>query len=661
MLRLDRKSILFLIATFLFILGVVELFPFDAVSDASIAMDVAISAVFIVYATSYLLYSGRPDRYSSMERLLPWLFSAVIILLAAHVSFALVSLHASSSFLFYEPFYLLEALPAALPMILPIIFGAIIWRAKVPRKYAEVTKAFACTLLAIGIAVVMIVLLFGLFTQNFYVSDEQFITINAAFAASSGHNPYAMNFTAQLYSYSTAPTRSVAYTYTTNNTFESGVDYPALSFLATMPVALLYKLLYHSIDYKAITLAELGVFISIFLVILAFVLDRERAKRLDIAVVAFVLLFLISFSSHLDYLVLISAILAFYIIDSKYLWIVLGLAASLQELLWVAVILFIVYTFRNHGARRGILTIMGTAAIFLMINGYFIAAGPSQYFSQVLAPESGYIIPSSGAPFGYALVTLYNVLLSSSNVLFYAAILSVIIAFAYLNEKRLIFLFSLVPLMFLFRGIYPYYIFFLPLTVLTLFVTGRKAAKGRARPFYMNAAIASISVIAIVSALLLIQSHNMFASAGISVTGQQLVTGQVANYTLYNATLHYGAASPAQLSAVEYVMYYSLPAPTFLGLSQGNLLVMPVPMRFNSSIGYLVNPNRIDISNSGGSLNISLLVPNVLVLVNGSSGPVNATIPSNAPRLNAIVYTARCVLYSNAYYYTCPNAYAKQS
>ena len=651
----DWQRVMFLVAIILFLVEVSEFMGLGAVSAASTVISVIISAVFIVYSTAYLLCAGTPRKYKNLDKYMPYLFLSVLALFVLQLLFAIIYLNTSSYFFLFGLYLVLILVPIFLPIMLIALFGVSVWRSKVEKRYKARAKLVSVVLLVLAVAVLLFFFLSGYFTSNFYISDEEFINLNAAITLLSGHNPYVAQYGSMLFNYSTGPDRSTDYTFTTNNTFQGGVDYPALYAISSAPMLLLTNYKSSSPNYDKMVFAELSLFVAIAILTVAFVLKPEQIRRPPIAVLLFMLFFLTIFAAYTSFLMLALMLIAFYFIDSKYLWVVTGLAASLQEELWIAVLLFLVYSFRNYGIKRGTLNTLGTIAVFLVINAYFIAASPHAYISQVFAPINGYNLPASYAPFGYAVLSLYHVMLSSANVLFYASIISVAILFAYLNEKRLIFLFALIPLMFLFRAIAPYYSFFLVATVIALYIREKTTSKRRSRLLSRTVAISSVVAISLVSAAFLIISHNQFTGFGIKVTGQSLQEGLVANYTLYNAALAYKPGSLQQLSVIEYALYYKGGGTSFFGFADGNLLYEPKPVPVNSSTQYLVNPNRIYLNASGGLINMSLLIPTTLSLAPNSSGPSNS-IPQTRT-ITARVYSAQCVLYSNSYYYICPAAY----
>jgi hypothetical protein len=643
MLKFDRKRTIFFIATFIFVLEIASLSTFGFISNISVALT-ALSAVFFIgYSISYLLYSGNPKGYCCFEKYFPYLFCSILIIFIIDSAFLPLYLKAYPGIFGSELLNVLTTLPIFLPAILLIFFGMWLNRYKAPKKHEKRIKLISYILLAAGVAAFMAVFLSVAFSgYATWISDEEFLVINAVQVLLAGQNPYTASFTNALFNSRTNIVLPAWVTYTTKNTFEAGIDYPVLSLIASAPVVFISSLISPNAPYSSIDIYELTAFIAIMLLTIGLLLRTDQLKRPNIAVIAFLLLFATVFVSFINFLMLALLLVAYYKIDSKYLWILLGLAASLQEELWLVVVLFLVYSFRNYGFRKGVINLIGTIVIFLIINGYFIAASPHAYITQVLTPTSGYILPSPYAPFGYAILALYHVLLSSADVLFYASTISVIIAFAYLNEKRLMLLLPIIPLMFLFRSNAYYYVFFITAVAISFYIKDATApVKTRVpKPRYRIAAIGSIIAISLIVVVLLIISHNQFNSIGISVSNQQIVIGEASNYSLYNAAIYNSNGGINQLSVIEYVTYYGDGSPSRYGITNGSIFASHTANTTNSSLGYIINPNRIYLNSSGGQQAISLL------------------IPTNLDNSTLKVVAAECVLYNGAYYYTCPVARA---
>src|SRR5208283_3732191 len=132
----------------------------------------------------------------------------------------------------------------------------------------------------------------------------------------------------------------------------------------------------------------------------------------------------------------------------RYSWLILGLMVSLQEQLWVIALLFIAYSFNNNGARKGLKDLLGVAAVFLLINGYFMFTAPSSYVQDFIGPLAA-VLPNQDSPIGYLLASVYQVPLYAYTYLFLISIALSLLVSLYLNDRKLILPLSVIPFLFL--------------------------------------------------------------------------------------------------------------------------------------------------------------------------------------------------------------------
>ncbi len=632
-LEFDRNRALFAIAAFIFIAEIAGLATYGAISRLMLALELLLSLLFIAYAICYLLFSGKRKAFGFLKACFKPLLVSMAAILAVQITYVALVIGANFYSVVYGPELIAVILPAFLPVILLIFFARYLGTIKLPAKQKRTAKALSYALVAGAIAFIIVIYLCGIISTS--LDDEEFVSIAAAHALVSGQNPYLHSFASQLYNYSLTKNFSAGLTYTTDNLFESGVDYPALSFLVFAPFAALSSI---GLGFTYSGINVLNVILTLLLVfVIAFIVEPDALRRPPVIMLVFLLAFLAVYASLIDFIMLAVVLLAFYFIDNKYLWILLGIAASLQEQLWIVVILMLAYSFRAHGAKRGSINLAGTLLVFLLINGYFIAANPSAFFSQVIAPASSYILPNSSAPIGFSILMIYNTLLSLESILFISATILSIILFLWLEDKRLIFLLSLLPLMFLYHAILPYYTFFLAAMIVTLYIkNGAKRADARRLPSALatRVALSCIAILALSTALFIVSSHNAFEKIGISVANQSLPP-PTSNYTLYNASLSYSSNTLGSLTLQESVMYSYQAVPVAYGMHGDEILIKPYYNLTNESLQYKVNPNRILLTGQSGAINISVKIP---------SNSINK------------VSLAECVIYNGPYYYICPPA-----
>ncbi|HUC38801.1 MAG TPA: hypothetical protein VL944_01590 [Candidatus Acidoferrum sp.] len=638
MLKFDNQKLLFVIAAFVFTIQMSLTSLFSILSQTVAAITAISSIAFIAYSILFIIDYKPGKKTNRYGNLLTLLFVAVLALAFLDSLFSIAWLHADLFSILSIPFLMAESVVILLPPLLFIFFGFSLMAKKAPKAYQKKIMIFAGILIAAG-AIILIVFFF----TNFFgviplrLTDEEITTLNAAQSFLAGHNPYAISFKQQLYNYFELQiSEHTVFTFNTNNTFESGLDYPALSFIFSAPFAALFQTGISSGSYQGAAL-DLGVSAAILILLFGKMMKYDGKGPPVVVLVAFLLIFT-DFASFLNFLMMALLLYAFYKTDCKYLWVVLGLAASLQEEMWIPVILLLLYSFRNYGIRKGAYNLMGTAVVFLIINSYFIAANPHAYITNVLVAVNGYILPNSSAPFGYIVLSVYHVLLSSQNVLFYASAAVLALLFFLMNEKRLIFIFSLIPFMFLFHAIPPYYAFFVMALVLSLYVNDSERKK---KPLQISrtqtyAIMLLIALIIAAAVGYTIQSHNRYDSVKVNVYGASLIT-QPGNYTYYNASLD-DSGPIRELTLTQYLVYYGGSTPVFLGPAGDHILVYPYENISNMSMGYLTNPNRILLNQSASSTEISVRM---------KSGS------------NLTVYRAECVLYNESFYYICPSASAK--
>lgn len=640
-IKLSKTNALFAIAALLFMIEASSLSSFGIFSPLTVLITTAFGIVFAVYATLYLLHYGRPKRYAWAERYFNGLFITIAAIFAIQVSLLLINLKTAYLSVLLQPGLLFLNIPFMMPIILFLFFSRRLSILKTSARYRRRIKILAMVMLIAAIAFILIESFAPPFHGALALDDEEFTGIMSAQAFISGQNPYLLSFAPQMYNYAVNGHPGIGLTTYTNNSFVSVLVYPALYFLINVPFMLLPG---HLIN---LPYGGIGIYAPLFTLLLYFVVSYiirpDLLKRPPPIIIAFLILATAVYSSFINTLLLTLMLLAFYFIDSKYVWVLLGIAASFQQMLWVPAILFAVYSFRSHGIRRGASNILGIAVIFLAINGYFIIANPHAFLSNVLVPSSGSILPNSTAIFGYPVLYIYHTLLNPATVLFLASIAGVIILYAYFNEKYLIFFFSLVPLLFLYRSIIPYLNFFMPLTVISLYIANRKTGSKSPRrdrslsrhiTAYRAATISVLSILVILSAIPVYQSHIQYGKAGISVGAVKVQ--QESNTIVYNFSIYY--SNPITRNVSIFVFYNSHGKLQQLFHGEHNITATPPFAVQKSQIANSINPDFLLLNSSSGRINVS------------------ASIPSNSV---ASVSKVVCELYSGDFYYFCPVATVK--
>ncbi len=130
------------------------------------------------------------------------------------------------------------------------------------------------------------------------------------------------------------------------------MDYPALFFLAVVPFCFLAQPTIANFENTMMPLQS-SLFIFILLVSLAFSLKRKDLLKPKFTLLAFLIVAMLNISSVQTYLMIALLIVAYAMIESEYAWVALGLALSIQQELWLPVLLLLAYSANNQGMRKG--------------------------------------------------------------------------------------------------------------------------------------------------------------------------------------------------------------------------------------------------------------------------------------------------------------------
>ena len=512
-----------------------------------------------------------------------------------------------------------------IPLIFLIFFGLFLLR----KKY----KKAAYALFALTIVVLAIYFASGAIFNHYKIDDEIFITFTATKALFAGHNPY--NFSSSFALYSNVTMGLVnSPSITTTNQLVGTLSYPALYIFAFIPFYLISAPTMQnltSIDMNA----ESAVLLIVLLISIALMVDRKYLGKPEYGMIIFIGIAVSYLSSIAIYLMLALLLVTYARLEGRYSWILLGLCASLQEQLWIPVLLMIAYTFINQGWKRSALNAVGALAIFIILNAYFIAIGPQDFFHWIFNPASSPLMPNGPSAIGYFIASQYHALLSSFPLLFGLATIGSVLLFTVLNRKRLVGIFSMVPLLFLSHSIPVYYTFFIGFTVITIFISTPKVSASGAKLVNMNrrAVYCALGALVLVGAALVYLSHLAYVSNyGILVDNQSLTYNSGGNYSIYSATIHYGKMRNysiyiAAIGAAKYGEgYFGLLNQTIIADAPKNCTGFPC----------IVNTNRVDLN------------------------PLNDTYRLRAyfrPVKGYPVYALKWVIYNGEYYYVSPSQY----
>ncbi len=519
---------------------------------------------------------------------------------AALVSFLLIIVTAGFGFgsAVDSVFFALVEVAYFLVLFLPLFFFMFIG-ASIVRKDSRKLKVAAVLFL---VAFLILVLYFssGFLLRNLSINDEEFLQFHAAALTLGGINPYTVSFVEPLFYNSS----KISVSLTTGNKIVGTMDYPALYFLSFIPFYLLTNPTLANTSSFDIPF-QAAVYLFLLLLALAFSLKKQELLKPSIILFVFVLFGMLVTASVTAYLMLALVILAYANIGNKYVWVLLGLCAALQEEIWLPVILLLVYSMNSYGFKKGFRDMAGTLAVFLVINSYFIITAPAAYFSYVLTPLNAFYLPSGLGAVGSMFMSYYPVLMSTYTLLFDLAAVALILIFAYLNKKELVGLFSLLPLVFMLHVLPSYYTIFIALIFFSFFaVKDQKSMKVGALSGLLHRyrlVFASVMVLIIAfAAYAVLSSHAAYTkNFNISLVNETAVPNAAKNASYYSATLLYHNLSNSTVYA--YALLYDTHGTYLLGLINYSIITSPHSAPGCGSYECEINVNELELKNTSGS------------------------------------------------------------
>ena len=611
-IKLKYPLIEFYTALLLFIAytGVYLSFSFPYYAPAAL-----FTILFFSYVIIYIVWSGGSLKRIALRTLfaLMLLLFLLFFLMPAPVFFGqmrdLVSLGSGVGIylLFLLPTYLLFA------------FGCYMYRIKKDRRAGSI-------LFAIGFSLLLV--FFGYLVTYYSVGDEVLLSLQAVVQLLHGANPYSSSILGLLYAYR----NTVGGTLTTGNVYISTMDYPALYFLSSAPFYFLSSQTVYGLGHTDMKI-EVPAFLALLLLTLVFLRDRKDILGFSPAIVVFLAFVTSTMVSAPTMLMLALVIIAYARLDSRYAFIPLGLALSIQQELWLPVAFLMLFSLNNGRLRDAVRSILGAAAIFLLVNAYFIALNPAAFFGDIFLPL-GHIIPFSATPFASVLLYSYGVGLSLSSALMLLSSAALALLLLYWNRKELIPVFSLVPLLFLFHSLTGYYTFFLFFLVFVMSLgsgrrnAGRFTALLRSRKALLYSLLALIAVIGVA---LTYQSHLGYESSfGIRTANQSVRFA--GNNTVYSAdVLRTGRGN---LTLYLYLQGYSA-NDTYLLYGLGNQsLIGTAPLC--GSPECLINVNRITMPENTALYHLT-------AVINGSNESSKVTCLDAMLYSHDYIYISRLV------------------
>ena len=559
-------------------------------SKSIVAISFLYSVVFTFFILFYLIYrDSRKDRLFSIGC---HIYFAALILLY----FSLFAYSPSILTIFFLltalkgiSYYLVYALLSAL-----ILFLSYMGLYLIKQGHALYGSIAIVALLAVLLTFYVSHLAFSGYTNP---DDEVLLSYTAIKGIQHGINPYNSSISGLLYASDSVNTTNTSITITTTNRIVGTMDYPDLYFLSSAPFYLWaenimeLRNVYMPLQSAALTF--------LLLLVLAYFIQADRSAsfpKFSVALLLFITIMLVNVASLTTYLMLAVILFAYAKIESKYAFLLLGVACSIQEELWLPAVFLIAYSANNLGIKRGTYNAIGAALVFLALNSYFILLNPVAFFRAVFLPLSSPLMPNGAAMIGYFLVHNYPILLNTFSKLFMLTSLILLLLLLYTNKKELIFAASFIPFLFLSHSNPVYYYSFIFLFIASL-QTVRKEGKGIFEIFLKrNYALSYALFIALISLMLYLvfSSHASYLRGfSVSVSNQSLKTQN--GTTLYDARISYQNLSNSTVYlAIVGMSNYST---GIYGLLNQSITANPVNCAVQYPCG--VNLNRIVLSGRG--------------------------------------------------------------
>lgn len=397
-----------------------------------------------------------------------------------------------------------------------------------------------------AVAIIALFLFLSIIARTYWTAgDALLIIFEGTKLFLHGANPYAQNYGSYLASYAIPPT------YYINGTCACSYIYPALSFLAFLPVAL-----------SNVKTPGIFILISVFLEIcVGFLVYSRMSKRSFISVLVVFLWFTLAlYGATAAVLPILSisllALLAFLYRDNAYVaGLLLGLAASLQQLAWVLMPFMLVFIYSERGGKHLIKIAAFAALAFIVFNGYFIYLKPSIILNNFLIPEgsleySGLTITQLFLGFYHSIRIIYTMVEIS--------VFSALLALLYLYPRRLINLTMSAPVLYMLaspRNSVEYIVMFMPLTAVMVASRPKKLIRKDADSA-MPAVLIALALLAICAAGL-IYGHLAYQKSNtlsiVSASGSEIGNGYV-----FSVVVHNNGTVPTKVA-----LYYTSRNPNF--------------------------------------------------------------------------------------------------
>lgn len=594
---LDKK----VFASLLILLIIVMLeYPMQAILDGMPTVLLACSILFIAVALAYSFFIAHGKNANRKDsKVFDYAFYAF-------AGLALVFIIGSAfTFNIFLVFYLfLYNLLASF-----VIYIILFFLFTVGAYLIYTAKNYKAGGLVLCVALALLIIYFMSGYSKVYIANDESITmLYSVKDILYGMNPYTASVSKLLYF--SHFENGTSFTLLSNNTFAGTMSYPSLFFLTFVPFYFLSPPTIQNLENTDLT-AQSALFIFILMVVVYSMIEKKDIMKPRYMLYIFLALFLSNIISVTTYLMLAVILLAYWKLSSKYSWILLGIAVSLQEELWIPAALLIAYSFNTYGSKAGMKNLVGTAAVFLILNGYFILLNPGAYLHAVFEPINGFLPLDPSAPIGYFVFMHYGVATNLFSDLFMLATAGVILALLYFNVKKAIPLLSIIPFMFLTHALVNYYYFFMTMFVVIAYSEVEKhrdgfVARRTAKDTNFKYAIFSLfGIIVLLGIFLTLQAHAEYVNAvNISVSNQQAyISG---NNLYYTGTISYNLTDANTSTMYVMLNVYGGGQSGFYGLFNTSILNNSK----NCSYPCSVNINRIELNRSSTTYRINASAQN---------------------------------------------------
>ena len=506
-------------------------------------------------------YSNRPEtgRNKKLLGILAVLAAASLLILAYESYFDLVSTQLPTS--------TGATLATMVCAVLVFAGGAYVMENKVKGRTLEAC-AFALMLLIALIVVIYLLQSYSVHAAGWIGTDEMAYDYYAFSLFARGANPYNATMVPVLTQYKIDPTLEL------NGSCACTYDYPALSFLLPALGAIAGN------GYLSAMVFE-----TVALVVLVGLLLYKRSSGNVYALLPIAawisIIFYLSPAPLSKYIAVSLFLVVAYLYRTRAMLssAFLGLAASTHQLAWVALPFFYLLSLREHGKRAMLKSVLVTAGVFLLLNGYFIAISPAKTLDNILSlftTKTQFVGPSVMQ----FLVAFYPTAYWYSTALMAIAFLTMLLLFYFYTDtlKPLIALAPAAIFFLSWRNIAGYGASFVPLLIAVYY----SDVKGKAADALKNRrwAVYAIALACILAVVLAVYAHGVYirsnalsitqistALEGNATTGGYVLRGMSVNLTnnqdKAETVYFYLITRDPDRTANVTVVYHALPADSY--------------------------------------------------------------------------------------------------